>query len=292
MIALMTSFDFQSILNYFDTNTLLGWISIILGVFTLIRDHKRDKIKGIKPKFFTKSTRIIKEDSISFNKDIKVLYKKRKVKSLTITKLAFWNGGTTGFYHDYTAELDPLRIEIDEDFKFLNKDLLYSDTINGVSLNYQQAEKEGIKIENKKIIDVSFKQFSPNNGFVVKLYHTASSGLSINVKGSFLSGEKIERIQESSLYPDDIIDRLLPYFRMKNIDYYSLRNRLGNACYIVCCILIITLIGLLIFGNFEHNSSYIFEAFLILNMFILLILGRVFKRQKLPRMLMNYMYED
>lgn len=321
MITLIALFDLESIWHsivafmenpnvkiVLSITTIIGFL---IGLYSLI-DRKiekrkvkiKEKKQGKKPKFVTKSSQIISADSIN-NKSITVYYKEERIPSFSITKLAFWNDGSDGFDSNYVAKLDPLRIEIDKDFEFIDKDTLYKDKASGVELDYA-LNKDGS--ENKKIINVTFNLFAPGHGFVVKLYHTANSGSCIKIKGSFLSGEKIERIQESSLNSEDFLDTFIAFyprlskkylsndlFKRYQNNYYLYRERFRQTCVYACYSMIIIMIIVLVLFIFKYISINVFftlEAIILLYAISSFILWLALKRPKLPRKFIDYMYEE
>lgn len=300
MNSLIVLLDFQSIwdfiVSFIDSpvGKIIAFSTGLIGIILAFYIYKKSKA-SIGPRYLTKSSQVINKNSISHNKDIKVLYKEEKVSSLTITKLAFWNAGNTWFKSDYAARRDPLRIEIGGDFEFLDFDVLYKNGANGVDLNYQQIEKDGVIIENKKIINISFDYFAPTHGFVVKLYHTANSGASVKVNGSLISGEKIERINDLKVYfgvTSFHSSKKKRKFRRSS----TYRNNLLFNLLVMESVVYGLLAFIIILMVIEGALPFYMEIFLSVAFFLLLMrfLSNLYHlfTTKIPQKLLIYMYDD
>lgn len=163
------------------------WELIATCVFSVISTiyFTRKYQKSIKPIYATSSSKVINESEIAKQNKIKILYKDNEVKTLTITKLAFWNSGKqTLDYKVHIAEKDPFRIELDDEGEILDYDLLY------------QKEANEIKpiLKDNRIIYIPFNYFSYNEGFVIKIYHTGKAGEQIEMRGSLKEDAIIERV--------------------------------------------------------------------------------------------------
>lgn len=163
------------------------WELIATCVFSVISTIliSRRFQKSIKPIYTTFSSKVFKESEIAKQNKIKIFYKDNVVKTLTITKLAFWNSGKqTLKYKDHIAEKDPFRIVLDDEGEILDYDLLY------------QKEANEIKpiLKDNRIIYIPFNYFSHNEGFVLKIYHTGKSGEQIEMRGSLKEDAFIERV--------------------------------------------------------------------------------------------------
>lgn len=152
------------------------WGVVLFFILSVIAG-KSEGNPSIGPIFLTKSSKV--ENS----KDLEDINVSKDISSLTITRLAFWNDGTETILSESIAKKDPLRIEVDPRYRLYDYKIIYAEDVNDVKLEKQ----------SDNIISVSFDYLAYNHGFVVELYHSASSSLFINVKGSFKSGVKIKR---------------------------------------------------------------------------------------------------
>lgn len=167
------------IINYWEFILSIIITAIVSIIITSIFQ------KSIKPFYATLTSKVFKESEIAKQNKIKIFYKDNVVKTLTITKLAFWNSGKqTLKYNDHIAEKDPFRIELHEEGEILDYELLY------------QKEANDIKpiLKDNRIIYIPFNYFSHNEGFVIKIYHTGKTGEQIEMHGSLKEDAIIERV--------------------------------------------------------------------------------------------------
>jgi hypothetical protein len=122
------------------------------------------------------------KDSIDKIKCVNILYKGDKINNLSVSKVAIWNAGKDAIRNTDIANKDKLRIEIDEEYKILECELLHQ--IN-------KANDFKLKRISDNIFEIDFDYFNYNEGIIVLVYHTAIIENSLNIKGSFVDAEKI-----------------------------------------------------------------------------------------------------
>ena len=252
------------------------WELIATCVFSVISTiyFTRKYQKSIKPIYTTFSSKILNESEIANENKIKILYKNNEVKSLTITKLAFWNSGKqTLKYEDHIAEKDPFRIEIDDEGEILDYEFLYQIGAN---------EIEPI-LKDNRIIYIPFNYFTHNEGFVLKIYHTGKNGKQIRMCGSLKEDAKIERVIGNGYR----IIRLPFGIKISNNVYIRIN---GLICFFVA---IICAIGIFLRRNKPLVGIDYFFVFIIVTYMILgvLVLIKSFKAN-IPKIMRDKLFDD
>lgn len=90
----------------------LGIAGVLSSIYFYIRS-KREK----RPVFHTKKFQLVK-DKVSDVQGLAIMFEGQQVKTLSITKLAFWNAGARTIDRADIVESDPLRVDGTEGGKF------------------------------------------------------------------------------------------------------------------------------------------------------------------------------
>ena len=211
--------------------SILSWtISWIIS-----RHYYRKGRISMGPRYLTQSFHVVNMDSFSSKNAIKISYGKKKTPFLCITNLAFWNEGKESITKYSVAKMDPLKIEIEKGFNILDYDVLYKEKENNINFNLTT---------DKTCLEITFDYLAYNQGFVLKLFHTANSGNCIKVKGSFTSGVKIDK---PYYFPDNAyFAGLSSRDLLGKLKLTKYRKLLGRICYKFCFISLIPLIVIMI----------------------------------------------
>ena len=253
------------IINYWEFILSIIITAIVSIIITSIFQ------KSIKPIYTSFSSKILNESEIAKQNKIKILYNNNEVKSLTITKLVFWNSGKqTIDYKVHIAEKDPFRIELHEEGEILDYELLYQKEANDISP----------LLSDNKIINIPFNYFSHNEGFVIKIYHTGKNGKQIRMCGSLKEDAKIKRVIVNGYR----IIRLPFGIKISNNVYYRIS---GLALFFYA------IIGIFLYRNKPLMGIDYFLAFIIVTNMILgvLLFIKSFK-VTIPKIMRDKLFDD
>lgn len=165
----------------------LGWLIGGIGIAVSFILYFRSRKKRI-PIYRCRTTRLI-TSSIKQIDELDILYGKKKLNALSITKIVLWNAGRETISGSDVSEVDRLRISIGSDYEILSCDILNQTKI---------ANNFSVQIaDNKKNIYLAFDYFDHNEGVVLKIRHTGSSSSDISVNGSIKAVRKIIRGNEA-----------------------------------------------------------------------------------------------
>lgn len=186
-----------SAVSWLDGGMLLNVVSLGLGALGLMLSFyfyvksKREK----KPVFLTKTYSLVK-NQISAIPGLSISFNETPIKSLSLTKLAFWNSGTETINCTDIVNSDPLRIDGTE----LN-------TIVGAKISFTRRSVSNIEVRLvENIVQLSFDYLDKNDGAIVDIYHTEP--LKINVSGTIKGCETIS-VADPSIYWEKRANRVL-----------------------------------------------------------------------------------
>lgn len=161
----------------------LGWAIGGIGIavsFLLFVWSRKKRV----PIYRCRTTRLI-SSSINQIDGLDILYDKKKLNALSITKVVLWNAGRDTISGTDVSELDRLRLSIDSDYEILSCDILKQTKIaNNFSAHIA---------EDKKNIYLAFDYFDHNEGIVLKIRHTGTSSSDLSINGSIKAVQKIKR---------------------------------------------------------------------------------------------------
>lgn len=164
-------------------------VSLILSAFSIFIAYmfyyKAINVK--KPCFRNKSTNII-SPYIFLDNPIKVLFLDEPVKSLTITRIVFWNNGRATINHSDIALADPLRITARNGNRILAV---------GILGNNKPGANFTVDLNNQNIATINFDYMDYSNGVVIQIYHTGSDEDELYVEGSLRGVDEIVNVEES-----------------------------------------------------------------------------------------------
>lgn len=184
--------------GWVETNPWWGFIGCIfavvalIGMFVLYIKGKKIKL----PYYIIRSINIVK-DYASRIESLELLYSGQKIENLTITKIAFWNGGRDTIDKSDIAPADPLAIRIKGDAKILDTRIIFEKN---------PANKFSIILStDQTYVTSNFDFIDKDEGVVIELIHTGKSNKDIEFTGTIKgAGNIMERF-----YPHS---RRFPYF--------------------------------------------------------------------------------
>ena len=99
-------------------------------------------------------------------KGLSIQFSGKQIKTLTITRITFWNNGTETINHNDFPTNDPFSINIQNGYEILDASIMKSNNIsNDVKINLSD---DGYKI------DVDFEYLDPKDKFIIQIFHTGT----------------------------------------------------------------------------------------------------------------------
>jgi len=150
----------------------LGIIGILLAIIFYLKGKKY-----IKPTYSIKSFNLINDFSGKLSK-LEVFYSQKKIKNLTITRIAFWNDGNLIIRKEDIAPIDPIKVSVDDKYEIFEAEI-----IDGTTKEANNFEL--IRLDEKSII-ITFDFLSHNDGAILKVIHSGKSSKDINLTGTVI----------------------------------------------------------------------------------------------------------
>jgi len=260
--------NYDNFLNFVNQNPWLNIIFILLALLGIFLTIKSKKSK--KPIYRTRTINLIKEN-IGKMKSVDILYHGDKIENLSVSKIAIWNAGKETI-NDTDITKNKFRIEIDEKYKILEYELIpQKNPANNFKL---------IKTSDN-VLEINFDYFDYEEGIIVQIYHTATTGDSLSVKGSFRGRKNIVRIEPGKRA--FVILNKVDAISDSIIDYLLKRRILGLFLFFVPILIII----FMIFASGTNNSKNIYTMFVtgIIGSVTVLywFLAYIFIKRKVPK---------
>lgn len=175
-----------------EVNTIIAIIGVITCIFLFF------KSRTIKQSVYTKkSFTIINEIFYKLVPYLQTFYNSLKIKNLTVCFIAFWNNGNITIDKNDIPSGDPLRIEIPNDIKILEKSIVTSSN---------KANKFNINGIYNNSIKIDFDYLDPNEGGVIKIIHDGSTSKNFFVRGRIKGAAEPAHINLSEDNLDIVID--------------------------------------------------------------------------------------
>jgi len=173
-------------LEQISKHYLFPLIAFVIGL--LVRTYFYYKAKKNKNlKYTYKSYNLIKDHSSKFS-DLNISYKGEEVSNFTVTKLIFWNNGRETINGSDITNVEPLRIEIKKNLKFLEASIIQQ--------NNKASEIKISKSNDGREIFLEFDYLDNLNGGVINIIHTGNSERELNFKGRI---KGIKRIVQATI---------------------------------------------------------------------------------------------
>jgi hypothetical protein len=179
--------NIDKILEFFQNNPFLNVVFLclaLIGVLATIYFYFKS-IRKKEPTFSIRSINLVK-DKINKIKGLEINYLNEKINNLSISKLAFYNNGKETIKSNDVANSDPLKIEIKNNGKILDADIIFQ---KNIANNFKLSLK-------KNKISIEFDYFDYAEGIVVQIVHTGKTSEDLALKGSF---HGVKNIKEKSL---------------------------------------------------------------------------------------------
>lgn len=169
-------------------------IGILLFILTFLYLLGARKVK--RPYYQIRSWNIVKDFNGTFE-SVNILHEGVPVQNLTVTKIAFWNSGREAIYRDDIAPKDPLRIELEDEFKILEIPQLEGkiNPANNIKL---------ITSEDESQIQFDFDCLGKNEGLVAQIVHNGLSSRDLKFEGT-IKGSEIKQARPVNNIPSIVL---------------------------------------------------------------------------------------
>lgn len=224
------------------SNNIVSLVTFALGVivsyFFLVIGKKEKK-----PLFLIRTINLLRSDIKKFD-TINIYHSNNKVENLSISKIAFWNGGKATISGDDIAKVNPIKINIDEQYEILEAKLIYQKNLaNDFKVNL---------LDNKKSIDITFDYFDLNEGIVFQMLHTGNSSNDLNILGNVKSVKGIVNNDKSLSVIDNILSILDNMLFNKYLEKF-IRKHISFIMFFIGLSMLIPLFYLLTLDSFDTS---------------------------------------
>ncbi|WP_340152282.1 hypothetical protein [uncultured Marivirga sp.] len=161
---------------------LIGIISIIVAVVT----YRKSKVIK-RPCAFNRTNNLISKSKNTIS-DIQITaeYKGVPVETLSYTKVAFYNAGKRTIKNSDLTQIDPLRIEIEDEVIYDYEIIYFSKEANNFKLD---------KVDGHTVL-INFDYIDFKQGVIIKIIHSGNTptytSKNLKVKGTVIGAKKIE----------------------------------------------------------------------------------------------------
>ncbi|OGM55763.1 hypothetical protein A3E46_02470 [Candidatus Woesebacteria bacterium RIFCSPHIGHO2_12_FULL_46_16] len=160
----------------------IGVVGIFLSIYFYLRG------KQIKQTAWVIISNTLVEDYSSTLTGLSVIYKKREVQNLTISKLAFWNKGSVTIDGKDLKTVNPLKIGPTGETQILD--------LAVVKTNNESSNFSIKKMGNSRLI--CFDYLNPNDGAVFQIIHTGISSKDVEISGKIRGCTNIKHVRKVS----------------------------------------------------------------------------------------------
>jgi len=247
-------------------------LAVVTFILMILFYYRSKRIK--RPYYAVRSINLIQNFRSKLS-SLKISYKDEQVENLTISNVAFWNGGKETIRENDITNVKPLKILLKEPYKILDAKIICSNNpANEISVG--EVGSDG------RTLLINFEYLDANEGFVLQIIHDGDSSYDLSVSGIIIGAGKPKK----KYIPPDLMPIILgPFekiFKIK-IPVYS-RRVLSIIFFIVGLFPIIASINLLIFRGSKDKPEVIVFFFLGITYLTLSLM----LRRKIPKGLESF----
>lgn len=148
---------------------LIGVVSIFLAIFFYLKSRKTRV-----PLYSITSYNLLRKE-IKGLENVDIKYKNKVVDNLTVSKVAFWNGGRLVINRNDLPQGYQLKIQPNEGIRIYNAEILYVDEdSNQIELRFNEKQSE---------IVIDFEYLDFKQGAVINVLHSGNSSDGIKING-------------------------------------------------------------------------------------------------------------
>lgn len=203
--------EFLSVMTGGTIYNIIILVFAIVGIGASFYFYKRSK-KMTSVAYAVRTIRLISKGKQKLS-DINMVHRDNSpVTDLSISKIALWNDGIETINADSIARINTLRIEVDSRFEIL-----------GANIQFEKNPSNDFHLsisENRKVVNIKFDYFDPDEGVVIQLYHTGEGSNDVHIVGQIKACRQIRRIKPYSTSPMPMPDfKIVNLIRINNREY-------------------------------------------------------------------------
>lgn len=186
---------YQIVKNFFADTSLFNLVSFVLalvGIGLAIFFYYKSRRRRT-PIYAVRSINLI-ENSIGKIGDIEISYARSKVENISIARVAFWNAGDETISASDTTPLSPVKISCTGETAFLGVEIVYQKNVanNFRLVPIEDPSDKMMHLQNELLI--GFDYFDRNEGIILQIFHTGTTGNEIRIEGVIKGGDSIKRL--------------------------------------------------------------------------------------------------
>ncbi|MDR2570619.1 MAG: hypothetical protein LBD23_10045 [Oscillospiraceae bacterium] len=246
-------------INILSENPWITLISIPLAliglILTLILYFKGKRKKSIK--YYLEGDSLF-EDFVEKINGLSIQFFGKQIKTLTVTKIVFWNSGTETINREDFPTNDIFYINIEDGYEILDVSIIRSNNqSNNIAVSLSEDEKK---------IKIDFEYLDPKNGFILQIFHTSTEYSSkFNVNGSIKGFGKLSE--------GEVTDK----------------SRLSSISFVVFLLSVYAIFGITIWLFFNVNINDVLKTVTISLLWLMVIsFIMMTKTIKIPKELQGY----
>lgn len=199
---------------------LLGFMGIVLAISFYLRNRRVNKIK-----FDSVNYSLVEGLSAALD-GLEVKFHGKTEEKITVTKLAFWNGGTeTIRSSDFTDDL--LRISPSDKCNLLDYRIInFSESTNKLTLGQIKSEEDS----NILTFELSFDYLDPQDGGVVQIVHNGSNRNRFKMIGTIKGDCSIKQAESPVLRMKKAFPIIGPLVRSRLFGWFGAISYIVFAC--------------------------------------------------------------
>ena len=170
-------------LREFIQHPVLTVLSLTIGVIGVILTLRSMRAK--RPTWSIHSHNLVSAAAAALP-ELDIRYGDRKAENLTVSRIAFWNGGTETIGGQDIAEADPLRVVASGRAELLE--------VGIIKANSPANRFAVTKVEDGKAAKVAFDFLDRGHGAVIQAIHTGISSEDLHVEGTVKGARHVRRL--------------------------------------------------------------------------------------------------
>lgn len=170
-------------LREFIQHPVLTVVSLAVGVLGVVLTIRSTRAK--RPTWSIHSHNLINASAGAFPR-LDIRYGDRRAENLTVSRIAFWNGGTETIGGQDIAEADPLRLVASRRAELLD--------VGVIAANSQASRFAVGAVEGGKAARLAFDFLDRGQGAVLQAVHTGATSDDLHVEGTIKGARRIRRL--------------------------------------------------------------------------------------------------
>ena len=172
-------------------------------IYAIINNRKNRKYKSLQ---YCLNSELLINDFSQKIYNLEIKYLKTKIDRLMVSKIVFWNNGSTTINSVDIPDSDKLSIQISNQFEILDVYMVVtSNESNKITFDLSS---------DKKAIHIDFDYLDKKDGFILQIFHTANDYRYLEINGYIKSYGKINSkkiMRDKSFTPEKIFQDIIVF---------------------------------------------------------------------------------